>query len=118
MPAVATLVSPAGRRSGASALTVCGVAFHLSGESPPEPVAVALCLTCPKQQDANRSVITILMLVSDYPMAGRPDARLPWAPAWETLAFRFQDAMAVGWPQPLRERQLRRKLLNRVEIKK
>jgi hypothetical protein len=58
------------------------------------------------------------MLVSDHPMAGSPDARLPWAPAWETLAFRFQDATAVGWPQPLRERQLRRKLLNRVEIKK
>jgi hypothetical protein len=58
------------------------------------------------------------MLVSDYPMAGSPDARLPWAPAWETLAFRFQDAMAAGWPQPLREHQLRRKLLNRVEIKK
>src|SRR5664280_480875 len=58
------------------------------------------------------------MLVSDHPIAGRPDARLPWAPAWETLAFRFQDAMAVGWPRPLGEHQLRRKLLNRVEIKK
>src|ERR1035437_6459791 len=41
MPAVATLVSPAGRRSSASAFTVCGLAFRLSAESPPVPAAAA-----------------------------------------------------------------------------
>jgi hypothetical protein len=118
MPAVATLVSPTGRRSGAGALTVCGVAFRLSAESPPEPVAVALCLTCPKQQDANRSVITILMLVSDYPMAGRPDARLPWAPGWETLSICCHCVMARDGNGLAVNGESRRNIMNHLDLKK
>src|ERR1017187_9260687 len=77
------------------------------------------------------------MLVSDYPMAGMPDARLPWAPAWETLSICCHCVMAgcgnglatmatdgercvmAGCGNGLAtSRESRRNIMNRLDLKK
>jgi hypothetical protein len=58
------------------------------------------------------------MLVSDYPMAGPPDPRLPWSPAWETLSICCHCVMA-GWGNGLAvNRESRRNIMKRLDLKK
>ena len=58
------------------------------------------------------------MLVSDYPMAGMPDARLPWAPAWETLSICCHCVMAGCGNGLAVNRESRRNIMNRLDLKK
>ena len=51
-------------------------------------------------------------------MAGRPDARLPWAPAWETLSICCHCVMAGCGNGLATSRESRRNIMNRLDLKK